>query len=148
MSSLVVTAGCHCVMSSLVVTLWCNLWISLWCRLQWSLCDVTCGYHCVISSSVVTVWCNLWISLCDVVFSGHCVMSPVDITVWCRLQWSLCDVTCVVSPVGAAPEVGDGAERGGEEQGEAAEKPPGADWVHTHVEDHTHLHPQPLQGEW
>ena len=53
----------------------------------------------------------------------------------------------MMSPVGAAPEVGDGAERGGEEQGEASEEPPGADRVHTHVEDHAHLHPQPLQGE-
>lgn len=48
---------------------------------------------------------------------------------------------------GAASEAGDGAERGGPEQGEAAEEPPGAQRVHAHAEDHAHLHAQPLQGE-
>lgn len=48
---------------------------------------------------------------------------------------------------GAAAEAGNGAERGGQEQGEAAEEPAGAHRVHAHAEDHTHLHPQPLQGE-
>lgn len=48
---------------------------------------------------------------------------------------------------GAAPEAGDGAQWGGEEQREAAEEPPGAHRVHAHAEDHTDLHTQPLQSE-
>ena len=49
---------------------------------------------------------------------------------------------------GAASEAGDGAERGGPEQGEAAEEPPGTQRVRTHAEDHTNLYAQPLQGEF
>lgn len=48
---------------------------------------------------------------------------------------------------GAASEAGDGAQRGGPKQGEAAEEPPGAHRVHPHAEDHTDLHAQPLQSE-
>lgn len=48
---------------------------------------------------------------------------------------------------GAASEAGDGAQRGGEKQREAAQEPPGAHGVHTHAEDHTDLHPQPHKSE-
>lgn len=56
------------------------------------------------------------------------------------------DFQCVVCS-GAASEAGDGAQRGGPKQREAAEEPPGAHRVHTHAEDHADLHTQPLQGE-
>lgn len=48
---------------------------------------------------------------------------------------------------GAAPAAGDGAQRGGPKQREAAEEPPGAHRVHAHAEDHADLHTQPLQSE-
>lgn len=48
---------------------------------------------------------------------------------------------------GAAAEVGDGAQRGGSQQRQAAEEPPGAHRVHAHAENHSHLHTQPLQSE-
>lgn len=48
---------------------------------------------------------------------------------------------------GAASEAGDGAQRGGPKQREAAEEPAGAHRVHTHAEDHTDLHAQPLQSK-
>lgn len=51
-------------------------------------------------------------------------------------------------PSGAASEAGDGAQRGGPEQGEAAEEPAGAQRVHAHAEDHAELYAQPLQGEF
>lgn len=48
---------------------------------------------------------------------------------------------------GAASKAGDGAQRGGEKQGEASAEPPGAHRIHSHAEDYTDLHAQPLQSE-
>lgn len=76
-------------------------------------------------------------------FSVHSwlLQSPEEVV------WRLKMVFPVCWCSGAAPEAGDGAQRGGPKQGEAAEEPPGAHRVHTHAEDHAELHPQPLQSE-
>lgn len=58
-----------------------------------------------------------------------------------KLLFALCRCS------GAAPAAGDGAQRGGPKQRQAAEEPPGAHRVHAHAEDHADLHTQPLQSE-
>lgn len=88
----------------------------------------------------------LFVIILDVLKLWPCsVTRSVDSSSHSCQDWNL--VFNVWWRSGAASEAGDGAQRGGPEQGEAAEEPPGAHRVHTHAEDHEDLHTQPLQSE-
>lgn len=89
---------------------------------------------------------------------NDCALSSVTLLVSCvifffktSLMWmESCGIQTtsdVLGCSGAAPEAGDGAQRSGQKQREAAKEPPGAHRVHTHVEDHADLHTQPLKSE-
>lgn len=86
---------------------------------------------------------------------GHLLLSVSCIVDSWRPKWTEALVSLLNSDLswcsmwcsGAAPEAGDGAQWGGEKQRKAAEEPPGTHRVHTHAEDYTNLHPQPLQSK-